>query len=39
LSKASGYSSGDDALDDREEEMMKKTHEGKHGTAQVSWAG
>ncbi|XP_056276339.1 collagen, type XV, alpha 1b isoform X2 [Pseudoliparis swirei] len=32
---ASGYSSGDDALDDREEEMMKKTHEGKHGTAQA----
>lgn len=34
--KASGYTSGDDALDDREseEEMMK---ERKHDTAQVGW--
>ncbi|KAA8586686.1 hypothetical protein FQN60_016382, partial [Etheostoma spectabile] len=33
---ASGYTSGDDALDDREteEEMMKNTHEKKHDTAQ-----
>lgn len=36
LIKASGYTSGDDALDDREseEEMMK---ERKHDTAQVGW--
>ncbi|XP_034743918.1 collagen alpha-2(IX) chain-like isoform X2 [Etheostoma cragini] len=33
---ASGYTSGDDALDDREteEEMMKNTHEKKHDTVQ-----
>lgn len=39
--KASGYTSGDDALDDREteEEMAKSMQERKHGTAQVGCAG
>lgn len=36
LSKASGFTSGDDALDDRETEGVKKTHKRKHGTAKVS---
>lgn len=37
--KASGYTSGDDALDDRETEveMRKSTQERKHGTARVGW--
>ena len=41
LLKASGYTSGDDALDDREteEEVMKSTHGRKHGTAQVGCLG
>lgn len=41
LIKASGYTSGDDALDDREtgEEMAKRMQERKHGTAQVGCAG
>lgn len=41
LIKASGYTSGDDPLDDREteEEMMKNTQERKHGTAQVGCDG
>lgn len=41
LIKASGYTSGDDALDDREteEEMVKNTQERNHGVTQVGCAG